>query len=209
MVDAGSIGDVVGNLVSFSGDKLITYAGWFVTVLVVLGVLYGVYLLLQYKYNYFYIVEGKRHNINAVKKDKVGIFKQKDGTQVWKTLFSRESFKPFGQQNIYPGKTIMGVKLEKNTHKPVEYNPENSQLDIVEFDVKLWESAEREKADKEYASDDERRKALIFTGVVIFIILAALAVMVWIISSYMGGALESATVQISQLGNIVSGGAPN
>ena len=207
MVDINEIGASFAQ--GFTGimPQLFKYLGYLVWGVIIIGGMWGLYVLSQYKYKYMYAVPGP-DGIRRLKKDRIKAVKHK-GADKWQLLWGKDKIEPFDSKYIYPGNIVFGYRIEKDCHMPAVWNSNKEGIDIIPRDVKFWQSTEIQQAALEYQDLRSRMLPIITTlGTVIFcLILVGLTV--WMTYKYIGGGLNSVATSVSTLQTAASGLAPS
>ena len=206
MVDISQIGASFAE--GFTGiiPQLMKYLGYLVWGIIIIGGLYGLYVLMQYKYKYMYAEAGPG-GIRRLKKDRIKAIKHK-GADKWQLLWAKDKIEPFDSKYIYPGNIVFGYRVEKNCHTPAKWNESTSEIDIIPRDVKFWQSTEIQQAALEYQDLRSRMLPILTTlGTVIFCLILV-GITVWMTYKYIGGGLNSVASSVSTLQTAASGLAP-
>ena len=206
MVDISELGTSFAE--SFTGiiPQLFKYLGYIVWGIIIIGGMYGLYILMQYKYKYMYAEAGPG-GIRKLKKDRIKAVKHK-GANKWQLLWAKDKIEPFDSKYIYPGNVVFGYRVEKDCHTPVKWNELTKEIDIIPRDVKFWQSTEIQQAALEYQDLRSRMLPILTTlGTVIFCLILV-GVTVWMTYKYIGGGLNSVASQLSTLQQVSQGLAP-
>ena len=148
MVDVSELGASFAQ--GFTGimPQIMRYLGWLIWGVIILGGMWGLYVLVQYKFKYLYAEAGPG-GIRRFKKDRIRPIKHR-GADKWQLLWAKDKIEPFDDKYIYPGNTVFGYRVEKNCHTPVLWNDNPGEIDIIPRDVKFWQSTEIQQAALEY-----------------------------------------------------------
>lgn len=207
MVDVNEIGRSFAQ--GFTGiiPQLFRWLGWIVWGVVILGGMWGLYILSQYKFKYMYAEAGPG-GIKRFKKDRIKLIKDKS-VDKWQLLWAKDKIEPFDSKYIYPGNLIFGFRVERNCHTPAVWNKDTGVIDIIPRDVKFWQSTEIQQAALEYQDLRSRMLPILTTlGTVIFCLILV-GVTIWLTYKYIGGGLNSVASQLSTLQKVSQGLAPS
>ena len=192
------------------GAQIVQWFGYIFWSLLILGGMFAFYTFIQYKLKYFYGVRGAgATNIIALKTDKLRVIRQ-HGVDKWKTLYSRETFEPFENKFIYPGNTVIGLKLDRNKHIPALYsfgNP-NPLIEPLPRSVKFWEHVESINASAEYQNNKDKLMPVIIMTVTIVLCLVLVGLTVWWTTKNIGGGLQQVASQVGTLQKVAQGIGP-
>ena len=206
MVDVGQLGASVTQ--GFTGilGPLMKYLGYLIWGMLVLGGMWGMYILTQFKYKYMYAEVGPGGS-KRVKKDRIRPIKEK-GIYKWKLLWSKDKIEPFDSKYIYPGNIVFGYRADKDCHTPAVWNEETMEIDIIPRDVKFWQSTEIQQTALEYQDLRSRMlPVLTMLGTIIFCLILV-GVTIWLQYKYIGGGLQSVSSSLSTLQNVASNVGP-
>ena len=206
MVDISEIGSSFAQ--GFTGiiPQLMRYLGYIVWGVIIIGGMWGLYILSQYKYKYMYAEAGPG-GIRRLKKDRIKAVKHK-GADKWQLLWGKDKIEPFDSKYIYPGNVVFGYRVEKDCHTPAKWNELTKEIDIIPRDVKFWQSTEIQQAALEYQDLRSRMLPILTTlGTVIFCLILV-GITVWMTYKYIGGGLNSVASQLSTLQQVSQGLAP-
>ena len=219
----------VGGLFTKGGASMMKWFGWFFWTTLIGGVLYCFWTFLQYRIKYVYGLVGasgkygseqaidledpnqvKEITIRGIKTDRIRVVKER-GAVKWKTLFSRETFEPFEYSHIYPGNTVMGMKLGKNQHIPAVYNISNPEtlVEPISRSIKFWEQVEAQQTTYDYTDFKSRMMPIFITMGTIIFCLVLVGLTVWWTTKNIGGALSTWKADIPRLEQIAAGMRPD
>uniref|UniRef100_A0A6H1ZIP2 Uncharacterized protein n=1 Tax=viral metagenome TaxID=1070528 RepID=A0A6H1ZIP2_9ZZZZ len=206
MVDISEIG--VSFAQGFTGiiPQLMRYLGYLIWAIIILGGMWGLYVLMQYKFRYMYAEAGPG-GIRRFRKDRIKAVKDK-GADKWKLLWAKDKIEPFDSKYIYPGNLIFGYRVEKNCHIPAVWNENKEGIDIIPRDVKFWQSTEIQQAALEYQDLRSKMLPILTTLGTIIFCLILVGITVWMTYKYIGGGLNSVASSVSSLQTAASGLAP-
>jgi hypothetical protein len=207
MVDINQIGASMAG--SFAGivPELMKWMGYIITGIIILGIMYMIYILTQFKYKYIYAEEGAT-GIKAIKNDRIRPIKEK-GVFKWQLLKTKEKIEPFDPKYIYPGNRVFGYKLDREAHLAVMWNSKASEgVEVKPREIAFWQNMEIQQAAIEYQDVKQRMIPMLMTlGTVIFCLILV-GVTIWLTYKYIGGGLDSVGSSLSNLQSVIQGLAP-
>jgi hypothetical protein len=207
MVDINQVGASMAGAFAGIVPELMKWLGYIILLIFIVGVMYLIYMLVQYKIKYIYAEEGAT-GIKGIKQDKIRVIKDK-GVFKWQLMKTKEKIEPFDPKYIYPGNRVFGYKLDRDAHLPVMWNTSAKQgVEVKSRDIAFWQNMEIQQAAVEYRDLKERVIPMVMTLGTVVVCLILVGVTIWLTYKYIGGGLENAAGAIRSLESIASNLGP-
>lgn len=220
MPSPGDIGTAVSGMAANLLPTIMKWVGIGLISAIILGVIYAIFIMMQYKYAVTIYVMGKmgdKHYIRDIKTARGRINREK-GVDKLQLFMSRVSIKP-NFDFIYPRNRINLFQVGRDNflHGRVQFseNP-GAFVTPVEEDVNFWAHVQSQQIIRDYQEQTFMSKygtmMFMLIGGIVFLVMAA--VVVWMTYKYIGGELGAATNAAKSLSDSWSQGmaqkfAPN
>lgn len=189
MADPTEISKVIGTFIDANlFGQVVTYIGYALLAVLVVGVFYVLYLMIQYKYKVSYPVlhygeDKKSARVIAWKKDyacntKVG------GVRKQKLLFKRLVIEPFKESEVHPGNKINVLRFNQDgtyQYMPsIKFTEEISKFELIAPEESYWGIMQLKDNAQSYTSEDAQRRMLTMTVATIVLCLILCGLTVWL-----------------------------
>ena len=199
-------------------SKIMTYVGYVMIVVMILGFFYILYLFISYKYKVTYPIlhydtNGKSAQILRYKKDRARMAKHK-GTKKTRLLFKRIWIEPLSDEVIKPGNRVNLFRINEDgtyTAMPSLRFDNPGQFEYLDPQEKAWAKLELKESATANQTPEAAKRIMTYMIIAVAFCLVAAIASVWIIMKAPNQVVESLNTVTPALQNIaanIGGTAP-
>ncbi|GAJ15342.1 unnamed protein product, partial [marine sediment metagenome] len=139
---------------AFSGllGSTMIYLGYFIVILIICGIFFGIYMYFQYKYKVIIFERGgsgnedgeDSHFIRKIFKDRAREVQDKTGTTKWQLMLGRKKFEPISLKHIYPGNYVFLYKVAPDCYVPTDFScsAKETTFNPIPQSIRRWMALE-------------------------------------------------------------------
>jgi len=203
-MDFSQVGKAIESQFVGSGAQIIRWVGYFVYAVIIMAIMYGIYLYIQYKYKAeIYIRRSSGtddYSIGKIVTKKMRVI-NKNGIKMWQFFLSRKSIPPIDDADILPGNRLKLFQVNTETYMPVKFkvgNPEAILFPTIPPDIKFWQSLEIQQAEREYQDTKGKYMPMVMVMGTILLCMIFAGIMIYLI-------VKSGSAQAGQISSAIKG----
>ena len=152
-----NIDDLTSAFSGVGSQTMSTLMAWLVYIfwaVVIIGILYAIYVFFQYKIVAEIFIRRNTgdgsYSIGAIKNTRIREFRQK-GVRKWGFFMKKNTMDPLDDKYILPGNRVKLLKVgDTFTPMNLKCGKEETFIEPIPNDIKLWQSLEMSQAASEY-----------------------------------------------------------
>lgn len=208
------IGQVFGQFFNVQMvESMMRYTGYILLVGLVIGLVFLLYLFMQYKYKIYYPIllydsDGNSAQVLKMKKDYARVVKRKDGRRYTHYLLSRKKTEPLKQEHIKPGNKVYMMRVnDDGTYTPLpsfqlDDNGIPFKFESLTQEENTWAILELKETAEATQTEEAQKRIWNYTVLVIVILGMLFIGGLWLTLKYTGNvtnALQDVTPTLAEI----------